>query len=380
MNGTVAYVDFDGSDAQKRKLVGMRRYADAFGLSLVVVSERESRPRRLKARLKSMHPCGCIVECSAGRSDLPPEFFGDIPVVYLDGWDAYGETAVIVMHDNEATAKAAFRELVACRPSSLAVVGWTKDVCWTRIRERFFMNLSRRAGLRCFAFQRREESAASRRSRLAKWVRGLPSHCGVFAVNDLVAKEVLEACRASGRALPADLFVLGVDNNEAICGPCDVSSVQIDFEWAGYRAMDLLDRIRFKRHGKGARAVFGPLLVVRRRSTGGMGLGSQRVLDAVDLIRMKSCDGLRAEDVASFIGGSRRMAEMSFRAALGHSILAEIISVRMARACQLLRDRSVPLQSVALHSGFPSVAALRKSFRLRMGTSLLRWRTANTYS
>ena len=88
-------------------------------------------------------------------------------------------------------------------------------------------------------------------------------------------------------------------------------------------------------------------------------------------------DGLTAREVVALIGGSRRLAELRFREAAGHSILDEIETTRLERVMQLLRDQSVSLPVVIAQSGYSTAAALRKAFRLRTGKSLLAWRAAN---
>ncbi len=74
------------------------------------------------------------------------------------------------------------------------------------------------------------------------------------------------------------------------------------------------------------------------------------------------------------MNGSRRLSELRFREAIGHSIHDEISTVRLARVFQLLADSSCPIGQIVRMSGFPTGAALRKAFRLRTGLSLTVWR------
>ena len=61
--------------------------------------------------------------------------------------------------------------------------------------------------------------------------------------------------------------------------------------------------------------------------------------------------------------GSRRLCEMRFREATGHSILDEIQSVRIERARELLLDGRRTVRAVANMCGYASVAAFRKVCR-----------------
>lgn len=373
----ILYVDVDlRNPAERLKLAGIRRCADAYGWKVRTVAKRYSRPEGLKSILRRRKPIGCIVECSAERQDLPPRVFGAVPVVYLDCRESlYGKRALQVVHDGGSTAKVAFRELSTHRPVMYAMVGWKRKVFWSSLREKAFLALVRAKGARCRIFR---ADRPGFRARLQEWVAQLPKKSGLFAVNDEMAEEVVFACQRAGRKIPQDLIVLGVDN----CSRClggnspGVSSIQIDFELAGFRSAELLCRVLNGVRGTNV-FTFGPLLVERRESTGGFGRCEQRIANAVDLIRREACNGLRARDVLKVLSGSRRLSELRFRESVGHSILDEIVSVRMDHVFQLLRNRSVSIDEVITSSGFNTGAALRKSFKLRTGLSLAEWRKRN---
>ena len=376
----ILYVDFDPeSAAGQMKLSGIRRRLSFGGMDVVLLPMSMSRPKELAAALARHRPAGCIVECSHGHVDLPPTLFGDLPVVYLDGRSSlYGGRVSKVVHDGTATARAAFKELLKTRPSCLAVVGWSERVFWSSLREKTFVACSREAHVPCRLF-RCVGDGNDRGSRLVGWLSRLPSNCGVFATNDQVAQEVLSACVMAGRSVPGDLKVLGVDNVLSVCETCSptLSSIQIDFEMAGYRAADLLLRRMVGEGRERRRATFGPMLTMHRTSTGGSRHADRTVLKAIEIIRNGACLGLRAADLARRIGCSRRLIELRFRESVGHSILDEIQSVRLERVIGLLRNPSVPLEAIPGQAGFPSAAALRKAFRLRLGCSLREWRGRN---
>lgn len=378
---TVLYVDCEaGSRVVAMKLAGVRRYAEARGWKVVALKESQSRPSRLKRALSRERPIGCIVECSAGHADLPPRVFGRTPVVYLDGRRSlYGGRANAVVHDGVSTAKAAFRELLSSRPEAFALVGCNKRVFWSDIREQAFEQLVSATDRPFFRFRSRHETQTERLERLAAWMVQLPRKCAIFAVNDQAAREVVEAGSGVRLGAPSDFTLLGVDNDERLCeeGRTKISSVQVDFEQAGYRAAEVLNRVISGSPGEPVMETFGPLLAVRRESTRGFGRREPRIMTAMELIRARACNGLRAKDVVDALGGSRRLSELRFRETIGHSILDEIISVRLERVFQMLRDPSVPISLVIDRSGFPSGRALRKIFLQRVGLSLSEWRDQN---
>ena len=150
----VLYLDmWVGERIQEMKLAGIRRFAAMRDWKIVVKSERSSRPRHLSRILKRENPIGCIVECSAGRHDLSPDLFGDIPVVYLDcSRSLFGSRAAKAIHDGKQTVRAAFRELASNNPSAYAVVGYRERRSWSVLRERAFRMLVHEAGASCEVF------------------------------------------------------------------------------------------------------------------------------------------------------------------------------------------------------------------------------------
>ena len=97
----------------------------------------------------------------------------------------------------------------------------------------------------------------------------------------------------------------------------------------------------------------------------------------MELIRREACSGLTAREAMKGIRGSRRLFEMRFREAMGHSVLDEILNVRLEHVCHLLSKTGISIGAIAAFSGFKSDIALSKLFRRRFGLSLLAWRKAN---
>jgi len=104
---------------------------------------------------------------------------------------------------------------------------------------------------------------------MIRWLRALPRPCGLMACNDDLGKEVIEACKLAGLAVPDDIAVVGVDNDELVCGFSDppMSSVAVNFEHAGYEAASVLDRLMRGMKRVPFRIVVRASRVVPRRST-----------------------------------------------------------------------------------------------------------------
>lgn len=388
---TIFYLNADDGDPTKsRKLAGIRRHAEAMRWSVVPVSRANSRRRRIPALMARLRPAGCIYDCDGKAENLPPSLFGDVPVVFANpkaAWHVDGAHCVRV--DDAAVAEAAFRELSAGIPSAYAVVAlhWPSAMsagrtatfhdfaAWSEARIDAFRRRVAKEGRDCAVFRAKDgECRSAEKNRLLPFLASLPSRTAIYAVNDETAYVVASTARTAMRSIPRDLTLLGTDNDTALCEGAQppLSSIQIDFERMGYLAAKMLRE-------KPASHVLsvGPLLAVRRASTRGRGRREPYILDAVETIRREACEGLTAQEAISRSKCSRSLFNLRFREAMGHSVLEEILQVRLERVFDLLKKTDMPIGAIADYSGFGSLRDLDKIFRKRFGRSLRDWRRLN---
>lgn len=344
------------------------------GWEVAAVPPGESRCAAVPELLRRIRPIGCVVECSLPGDIPPPRAFAGTSVVYLDPQDRLGwRGAATLTCDNAAVAAAAFRELSAALPPAYAVVGYRFRRQWARERLAAFRALCAEVGRECHVFQPRfDESEGNRAARMAKWAAALPRHCAIFAVNDFTAWEAEAALRASFRHVPREATIVGVDGYDHLPDGevSRLSSVKLDFEHSGFMAARMLGEAM-----GGAR--FGPLLCIRRESTRGFGRHEPRILEAVAMIRAEACDRLTAADLARRFHCSRNLFERRFREAMGHSVLDEILHVRMEQVQSLLTRPDVRIGAIADFCGFGTARELQKLFHARTGMSMLQWRRAH---
>lgn len=387
MKRTILYLNAESGDRiHGATLSGLRRYCVARGWDAEIVPKKGLKPKRLAALLAARHKvAGCVVENSDDEVRLPPRLFGDVPVVYLHPPPALrAGGAAFVAADNEAIARAAFRELSAGRPAAYAVIGVCPDYSWSHLRLQVFRALCESSGMTCHVFNRPGEKWPSFIGRLPSWLAALPRHCAVFAVNDFLAYYAVAAARAARISIPHDLTLLGVDNNEAICETTvpTISSIQLDHERAGFLAAKLIGEKISHRCGPetpcdGNAYTVGPLMAVRRKSTGGRGRHEKFVLEAIDMIRREACDGLTAEKLAARFECSRWLFEMRFREATGHSVLNEIQHIRLEKVFTLLAQTDTAIGAISSFCGWKTDLALQKFFRSRTGMTMRDWRRLN---
>lgn len=400
----IAYVvRFPEDRVNNAALAGVRRYAKARGWEVETVGWDEARTGSSKSLRSPPRPVGFIVEGSDLPPDLPLRLYGGAPVVFCNCPRAPRDTRFArLVIDEAAVARTAFRELSAGLPPAYAIVGyWRGRRNWSDDRAAAFRAAADEAGLPCHAFSfidPRKADASGEPVRLANWLASLPRHCAVFAVNDETAAVVAKAARAARLDIPRDLTLLGADNDASICEASHptLSSIQMDFESAGYCAARMLGEkiVTTGEHETAATRkagsprcpsrpgcpdspaplAIGPLLAVHRESTRGFGRREPWITEAVEMIRREACDGLTVKTLASRFPGSRRLFEMRFREAMGRSVLDEILHVRMQNVHTLLGDTDTPVGAIADFCGFHTYRALHKFFLAREKMSMTDWR------
>jgi AraC family transcriptional regulator, regulatory protein of adaptative response / methylphosphotriester-DNA alkyltransferase methyltransferase len=107
------------------------------------------------------------------------------------------------------------------------------------------------------------------------------------------------------------------------------------------------------------------LLVPKRQST----IDRRRTLfeEAREIIEREYARDLSLDQVARRVAASRRQLQRSFAEAGGTSFRAHLQQVRMARAAELLRGSSLPVNRVATAVGYRQPAQFAKAFRRHHG-------------
>ena len=273
-----------------------------------------------------------------------------------------------------------FDELVGLSPASFAYLDWVSGTqcAWSRERGQAFAALvasSRKPFFRFGGEWSRADMVVSQH-RIADWLKTLPRPCGLLAANDVTAELALSAAELAGISVPAELAVVGVDNDRLRCENTSPSltSIEPDYAEAGRLAADLLkERLDDPRAGL-RQVVFAPDCLVRRGSTRALRDAGVGICEAVERIRREACFGLTPADVLRDIPCSRRLAEQRFRQATGRSIGEEIVEARFARVFELLRNPTYPIGQIVSESGWESESYLKRAFKKRTGLSMREWR------
>ncbi len=250
---------------------------------------------------------------------------------------------------------------------------------WSRWRREHFERLVAEAGGTCHVYESTFEpdNPSSREHRhLLAWVRGLPKPTGVMGCYDIKAQQLLDVCREADIAVPEEVAVIGVDNDEVLCNLAapPLSSVMPNTHGSGYRAASLLDRMmNGKPIGEEAH-LMPPLGIATRQSTDVLAIDDSEVAGAVRFIREHACDGINVSDLLSAVPLTRRVLESRFRRILGLTPHEMIAKTRTDRVRQLLTETDLPMPTIAQRAGFRHVEYMSTAFKNRTGLSPQRYR------
>ena len=364
-----------------RELDGAFRFARTRNWRLQVVEPSPGRPR-VQELIDLWKPIGCVVECSGAESGFfDPADFARIPTVFL-GRDprTLPAWASCVNPSHKGPGARAAIELLKADCQSFAFIASSGNHFWSRDREAEFRSILHLHGLDCAVFGRKEifDSEKARGKACAAFLKALPKPCGVMAENDYMAAYVLDIARHFRLAVPAQLAVIGVDDDTSLCENArpTLSSVYLDFEQAGYRSCEILSLLAENPSAGPVRETYSALGLIRRNSTPAGSGTPPRVAKMLAYVREHACEGITAADVAAQIAGSRRLAEMDFLRATGTTIKDEINRIRFERVELLLRVPSQWLGAIAQQCGWKTENALRAAFLKRYGVSMRDWRKA----
>ena len=197
----------------------------------------------------------------------------------------------------------------------------------------------------------------------------------VFAAYDVLGRQVIDACHRGNLAVPDEVAVLGVDDDELLCGLATppLSSVITDGRGGGRRAAQLLDKL-LDGETVPVEHLLPPVGVAIRRSSDALAVNDPDVAAAVAFIRDNVQAGLKADDVAAATSQGRRGLEHLFQRRLGRSVHDVIQRVQFQRVEHLLRSSDLKLAVVARRCGFRHAEYMTVAFTKRYGMSPSAWR------
>jgi LacI family transcriptional regulator len=321
------------------------------------------------AAIEPVHADGAIV--FHGGPELVP---GGTPTVYVGTRAPEDVLPGNVRSDNEAIGAAAAEHLLERGVRYFAAVGDHNNSPPSRGRCSGFRQRVARAGMQFFPGPRVNALRLDERRNLVplqRWIATLPKPVGILGYNDVVARQVADACLYGEESVPERVSIVGVDNEELMCMISDppLSSVDPGASRVGYEAAALLDQIMAGRRPPLEPVLIPPLGVIARQSSDLLALDDADVAEAVKYIRAHCAGRLTVADVTRHVAIPRRSLDRRFRQRLGRTIHDELQGARIRRASELLATSNLKIPQVATQCGYGSREYFSAAFMRVMGES-----------
>jgi LacI family transcriptional regulator len=379
---TKILVDLNTRGAAARDmLAGIMRYAALHRrLDIQFTHGLSDDPEKTFDHYRDWRPDALIVDsvCHRYRRESFTTLAGRA-VVYVST-DPRGDVKVShasIVSDDETLGKTAADFFGRKNLASFAFAG-AAGLSWSARREKAFADTLRSRGIACEALQIGERGWRQTEIQLASWLKSLKPPCGVWAANDMIAKNVIDACRAGGLHIPEQIQILGTDNESYICEHTEpsLSSIELDFEDGGFQAAEFIDiTLSVPRTKHTVRRLrFRPKGIVERMSTTDINGTARRVAAAHEFIRRHAGAGISVSDVAVAVGVSTRLLAKNYRMVSGTTVLDDIKTERLAQVRHLLKSTTTPIDRIGEQCGFKSPAHLMTLFKRTFGMTMSEFR------
>lgn len=251
--------------------------------------------------------------------------------------------------------------------ASFAFLPLSNDIIWSTQRGEAFARTLRR--------KKRTIITLDPTLPLGPQFQALPKPSAVFAANDEIGAKALNVCVHTGIAVPEDLSVLSVDNEQFTCSHTNppLASIQPDFEKSGYMAAAalaaMLDRKAARTH-----QLYHVKGIAPRQSMEPSRSSGRLIQRALELIRDSHSTFANIDGLARQLGVSRRLLDLRFREIQSRSVLDAILEIRMNKVCELLKSTNLPISEICANSSLGTGTNPLRAFRKRFGMTMRTYR------
>jgi LacI family transcriptional regulator len=239
----------------------------------------------------------------------------------------------------------------------------------SRQRAKYFSQFLKPHGGTAETFEDAMADGEAAMDSMIRWLQKLPKPVGVFAYDDKMAERVLAACRWSGIAVPDEVSVLGIGNDELICELAHpkLSSISVPAWEIGQKAAELLDPLMQGRPLAERFWHIHPTEVVTRASSDWLPPAHPSVKAATEIIRASFHQPIGTDQIASAVGVARRTLERRFMTGLKKTVHEYLTGLRLRHAKQLLQQPGLRLGDIARRCGYVSLSSFTTMFRSEVG-------------
>ena len=210
------------------------------------------------------------------------------------------------------------------------------------------------------------------------WLISLPRPTAVFVENDHTATKLLRHVHDAGLQVPGDLAFIGVDNERISCEMCatPLSSVALDGHTLGQLAARKLDALMNDRDDGIHEIRVPPKGIVSRASSDTLAVSDPLLKRVFAYLREHMHQSIGVDDMAGAVHASRRTLERRFMAEQGRTPFEALNLLRVRRAEELLQNTTLPVEEIAIRTGFSDARTLRTHFRKHTGKTPTSYRAS----
>lgn len=265
---------------------------------------------------------------------------------------------------------------------SYGYAGYRTNDDWSRERGRAFRDALDESGFvgRMFDVEHFRDKVEDKAT-LVKWLKSVPKPCGILAACDDRAFEILDVCREVGIKVPAEIGVIGVNNDPILCENAEpkLSSIQPDFIGEGRLAAEILDKMMSGGRLAAAqtRRVVGVRAIMHRESTVAQSESGKLVQKVLSYISREAFRGIGVGDVARHFNVSRSLLELRFGELQRESVYEAMLRIRLEEVKRRLRFTNEPISEITAACGWKNPIPPKALFKRRFGMSMSEFRASH---
>ncbi len=328
---------------------------------------------------------GFIVGIPGADDALAALARANVPVVVMNvsggGIERRKGQIAFVKSDSQAVGREAANALLKQGIyKSYGYAGYRTDDDWSHERGTAFRDALDKAGFvgRMMDITHYKDKVEDKAT-ILKWLKNLPKPCGILAACDDRAFEILDICREAEIKVPAEVGVLGVNNDPLLCENAEpqLSSVQPDFVEEGRLAAELLEKMMSGGTIPADRRLrkVGIRTIVHRESTVAQSEAGKLVQKVLAYIAHEAMKGIGVEDVARRFKVSRSLLEMRFRELQNESVYEAMLRIRLEEVKRRLRRTNDPISEITAACGWKNPVPPKTLFKKRFGVSMREYRS-----
>lgn len=220
----------------------------------------------------------------------------------------------------------------------------------------------------------------SGRRTVAEWtlskLRSAPKPVAIYTYNSYNAAFLARICMDNGISVPHNVAILSANDRRiyTCSASMQISGIDRDEDGKYAAAVRLLDRMMDGKANRSTVISIKPKGVVTRRSTDVTAVDDETLRKASSIISCGISEHFGPSQVAADLGISLRRLNAIAKAELGHSVLDEIVRLRIEKAKRLIVSTDDKLAAIATAAGFCNASYFSKVFLRQVGLSPREWR------